>query len=153
MPLTACSQFTDRIVSLTDHHQRLKCRWFCLLSRGWHLIPLQRRPLPSTLRALALEAHRIIDRELVLKLSRASPRPALDHMQILPRTLKISLRTEVRHIDDESIPLPMAARLANHADTGRQMRAPVPDNVPLPLWPLAHVVEHRCHWPMPKGSL
>src|SRR5712671_1534901 len=55
---------------------------------------------------------RIVDRDLISKLSRAGPRPAFDHMQVLPRTPKVSLRTEVRDVDDESISLPVATRIA-----------------------------------------
>src|SRR5207249_5805606 len=87
---------------------------------------------------------RIVDRELVFKLSRAGPRPAFDHVQLLPRAPKVSLRTEVRHVDHESISLPVATRIAIPlADVGRQMRAPVHDDGPLPPLALAHVVEHR----------
>src|SRR5712671_224422 len=85
---------------------------------------------------------RIVDRDLISNLSRAGARPAFDHMQVLPRTPKISLRTEVRHVDDESISLPVASRIAKPlADVGRQMRAPVHDDVPLIPLALAHVVE------------
>jgi hypothetical protein len=48
----------------------------------------------------------------VREVVRTGPGPALDKMQILPRALIISLRAEVRHIDDEAIALPMAARVA-----------------------------------------
>ena len=86
-------------------------------------------------------------------------------MQILARALKIGLRTEVRHVDDEGIALPVAARVAIPlADAGRQMRASVHDDVALPPLSLTHVVEHRdaarrlhdppeaADWPPNSGS-
>jgi len=63
---------------------------------------------------------------------------------MLPRAPKVSLRTEVRHVDDEGISLPVATRVAIPlADVGRQVRAPVHDDVPLPPLALTQVVEHR----------
>src|SRR5882672_11864704 len=87
---------------------------------------------------------RIFDRDGVFERVRPGPRPTLDQMQILARALKIGLRTEVRHVDDEAIALPVAARVAVPlANVGRQMRASVHDDVALPPLALAHVVEHR----------
>src|SRR5262249_14525154 len=64
--------------------------------------------------------------------------------KFLARAPIIGFRTEVGHIDDEGIALPVAARVAVPlADIGRQVRAPVHDDIPLPPLPLAHVVEHR----------
>src|ERR1700730_16681511 len=87
---------------------------------------------------------RIFDLDLVFERGRAGPRPAFDQMQVLARSLEIGLRTEVRHVDDEGVALPAATRVAIPlADVGRQMRAPVHDDVPLPPLALAHVVEDR----------
>src|SRR6516164_2514854 len=78
----------------------------------------------------------------VFKRGWAGPRPALNQAQVLARSQKIGLRTEVGHIDDEGIALPVAARVAVPlAAIGRQVRAPVHDDIPLPPLPLAHVVE------------
>src|SRR5712671_160104 len=56
----------------------------------------------------------------------------------------MGLGTEVCHVDDERVALPMAARVAVPlADIGRQMRTCVHDDVALPALPLTHVVEHR----------
>ena len=75
---------------------------------------------------------------------RPGARPALDQVQVLARALEIGLRTEVRHVDDERVALPVAARVAVPlADVGRQMRASVHDDVALPALALAHVVEDR----------
>src|ERR1700736_4224324 len=87
---------------------------------------------------------RIFDLDLVFERGRAGRRPAFDQMQVLARSLKIGLRAEVRHVDDEGVALPAATRVAIPlADIGRQMRASVHDNVPLPSLPLADVVEDR----------
>src|SRR5258707_8230800 len=87
---------------------------------------------------------RILDRYGIFKRVRPRPRPPLDHVKILARPLKIGLRTEVRYIDDECIALPMAARVAVPlANTGRQMGAPVHEDIALPALALTHVVEHR----------
>src|SRR5258708_8028390 len=65
-------------------------------------------------------------------------------MQILARALNIGLGTEVCHIDDKSVALPMTTRVAEPlADIRRQMRACVHDDVALPALPLTYVVEHR----------
>src|SRR6516165_5827458 len=87
---------------------------------------------------------RILDRGFVQERSGAGAGPALDQVQVLARALKIRFRTEVRHVDDERVSFPVAARVAVPlADAGRQVRAPVHDNVALPALSLAHVVEHR----------
>src|SRR5215468_5421856 len=65
-------------------------------------------------------------------------------MQVLARALKIRLRAEVRDIDDEGVALPVPTRIAIPlADAGRQMGAPVHDDVPLPPLSLTYIVEHR----------
>src|SRR6266446_1293774 len=87
---------------------------------------------------------RIFDGHGIFKRGRSGPRPALDQMQVLPRALIIGLRTEIRHVDDEGIALPVATRIAVPlADAGRQVRTPVHDDVALPPLPLTHVVEER----------
>src|SRR5262249_19222354 len=87
---------------------------------------------------------RILGRDLVIERSRSRPRPAFDQVQVFARTLEIGLRTEIRHVDDECIALPVAARVAIPlANIGRQMRTPVHDDVALPSLPLTYVVEHR----------
>src|SRR5262249_17864287 len=55
---------------------------------------------------------RIFDGDLVFECGGGAPRPAFDHVQIVARALKISLRTEIRHVDHERIAFPMAARVA-----------------------------------------
>src|SRR5271170_5432581 len=73
---------------------------------------------------------RIFDRDLVGEGLRPSARPSLDEMQVLARSEDIGFRTEVGHVDDEGIALPMAARVAEPlADAGGQMRAAVHDDV------------------------
>src|SRR5260221_8222783 len=87
---------------------------------------------------------RVFDGDLVFEGVRAGPRPALDQVQVLAGALKISLWTEVRHVDHERIAFPMAARVTIPlADVGRQVGTPVHEDVPLPASPLTHVVEHR----------
>src|SRR5713226_7011925 len=86
----------------------------------------------------------IFDRDDVLERGWPSPRPALDQVQVLTRTLKIGFPAEVRDVDHERIALPVATRVAKPlADVGRQVRTSVHDDVPLPPLPLTHVVEHR----------
>ena len=68
----------------------------------------------------------------------------VDQMQAFARTLIVGLRTEVRHIDDEGIALPVAARIAIPlADAGRQVWASIHNNVALPTLALTHIVEDR----------
>src|SRR5215467_2303284 len=55
---------------------------------------------------------RVLDPHLVFERGRPRPRPSLDEVKVLTRALKVSLRTEVGHIDDEGVALPMAARVA-----------------------------------------
>src|SRR5438445_12108043 len=87
---------------------------------------------------------RIFDRDRVFERVRPGSRPALHQVQVLARALIIGLRTEIRHVDHQRIALPMAPRVAVPlADAGRQVRASVHDDVPLPPLPLTHVVEHR----------
>src|SRR5580704_8256988 len=86
----------------------------------------------------------IVGRDLIFKRGWSGPRPALDEVQVFARPLEIGLRTEVRHVDDKRIALPMAARVAVPlADAGRQMRAAVHDDVALPALALADIVEDR----------
>src|SRR5262249_62172904 len=71
-------------------------------------------------------------------------RPPLDQVQVLARAKEIGLRTEVGDVDDERIALPMAARVAEPlTDRGRQVGAPVHDDVALPPLALIDVVEYR----------
>src|SRR5262245_5799369 len=87
---------------------------------------------------------RILDGDNVFEGVRRGPRPALDQMQVLARALKIRLRAEVRYVDDEGVALPAPTRIAIPlTDAGRQMRAPVHHDGPLPPLSLTHVVEHR----------
>ena len=63
-------------------------------------------------------------------------RPALDQMQILARALKIRLRTEIRHVDDERIAFPMAARVAVPlADQGGRCGLPFMTILRCQPWP------------------
>src|SRR5215475_2200832 len=85
---------------------------------------------------------RILSGHDVFERRRGGPCPTLHQVQILPRTLVIGLGTEVRHVDNERIALPAAARVAVPlAYVRRQVRAPVHDDVPLPPLPLTDVVE------------
>ncbi len=87
---------------------------------------------------------RVLDGDLVFEGVGAGPRPALDQVQVLARALKIGLRAEVRHVDNERIAVPIAARIAVPLpDVGRQVGTPVHDDVPLPALTLTHVIEHR----------
>src|SRR5258705_8192034 len=87
---------------------------------------------------------RIFDRDGVFEGLRPGARPTLDQMKILARALIIGLRTEVRHVDDEAVTLPMTARIAVPlSDVSGKMRAPVQADVALPSLSLTHVVEHR----------
>src|SRR6516165_12015201 len=87
---------------------------------------------------------RVFHRDLVRERSRPGARPALDQVQVLARALIIGFRTEVRHVDDEGIALPMAARIAVPlANAGRQVRAAIHDDVALPALALISVIEHR----------
>src|SRR5258708_19248741 len=65
-------------------------------------------------------------------------------MQVLAGALKVRLRAEVRHVDDECIPFPMTTRVTVPlADIGRQVRTSVHHDVALPPLPLTYVVEDR----------
>src|SRR5215475_2118617 len=66
---------------------------------------LHRRPRPGPY-------GRIFDGDPVFERGRARSRPALDQVQVLARALKISFRSEVRHVDHERIALPVAPRVA-----------------------------------------
>src|SRR3981081_4033937 len=86
---------------------------------------------------------RILDRYGIVKGRGPGPRPALAHVQVLARPLKIGLRTEIRHVDHERVALPAPTRVAVPlANTGWQMRAPVHDDIALPPLALPHVVEN-----------
>jgi hypothetical protein len=52
---------------------------------------------------------RIFDRNDVFERGRPGASPALDHVQVLARPLKIGLWTEVRDVDHEGIAVPAAA--------------------------------------------
>src|ERR1700720_4707801 len=87
---------------------------------------------------------RIFYRHGVFERVWSGPRPTLDEVQILTRALKISLRTEVRHVDHERIAVPVATRVAIPlTNSGRQVRTSVHDDVALPPLALTHVVEDR----------
>src|SRR5262249_54466268 len=87
---------------------------------------------------------RILDRDGIFERIGAGPHPTLNEVQILTRALKVGLRTEVRHVDDERVAVPVTARVAIPlADVGRQVRASVHDDVALPSLALTHVVEDR----------
>src|SRR4029077_7799321 len=76
---------------------------------------------------------RIFDRDLVYEGLWPGARPALNEVHVLARAEEIGLRTEVGHVDHERVALPAAARIAEPlADIGRQVRAPVHDDVALP---------------------
>src|SRR5262249_3403797 len=79
---------------------------------------------------------RVFDGHRIVKGGRTGSGPALDHVQILARSLEIGLWTEIRHVDHERIALPVSARVPKPlANTGRQMRTPIHDDIALP--PLA----------------
>src|SRR5579883_3057342 len=85
---------------------------------------------------------RIFDGDPVFERSRARSHPALNQVQVLTRALKIGLRAEIRHVDDEGIALPMAARVAIPLpDVSRQVRAAVHHDVALPALALTHVIK------------
>src|SRR5580658_4981197 len=87
---------------------------------------------------------RIFDRNLVCEGLRVGARPPLDQVQVLARPLKIGFRAEVGHVDHERVALPMTTRVAEPlADVGRQVGAPVHNNIALPPLALIHVVEDR----------
>ena len=87
---------------------------------------------------------RIFDGDLVFECGGGAPRPAFDHVQIVARALKISLRTEIRHVDHERIAFPMAARVALPLTyVRRQVWTSVHHDVALPPLALAHIVEER----------
>src|ERR1700722_18298215 len=87
---------------------------------------------------------RIFDLDLVGEGLWSGARPSLDEMQVLARSEDIGFRAEIGHVDDQGIALPMAARIAEPlTDAGRQVGAPVHDDVALPPLPLTHVVKHR----------
>src|SRR5207245_178482 len=87
---------------------------------------------------------RIFDRDLVREGLWPGARPALNEVHVLARAEEIGLRAEVGHVDHKRVALPVAARIAEPlADTGRQVRAPVHDDVALPALALIQVVEHR----------
>src|SRR5258706_1984664 len=87
---------------------------------------------------------RIFDCDLVCEGHWPRARPTLNEMQVLARPKGIGFRTEVGHVNHQRVALPMAARVAEPlADVGRQVGAPVHDNVALPPLPLTHVVKHR----------
>src|SRR5262249_46138107 len=86
----------------------------------------------------------IFDRDLIFQSLWPGARPTLDQVQVLPRAEEIGFRAEVGHVDHERVALPMAARVAEPlADAGRQVGAPVHDDVALPPLTLIHVVEYR----------
>src|SRR5262249_19763666 len=71
-------------------------------------------------------------------------RPALDKVQVFARPLKICLRAEVCHVDDERIALPVTSRVTVPlADVGRPVRTAAHDDVALPSLALTYMVEGR----------
>src|SRR5262245_22756939 len=87
---------------------------------------------------------RILDCDLVGQRPWAGAGPALDQVKVLARSKDLGLRTEVGHVDHERVALPTAAGVTKPlADAGRQMGAPVHDDIALPALPLADVVEDR----------
>ena len=79
---------------------------------------------------------RILDHRLVGEGLWPGACPALDQMQVLARPENVRLGGEVRHVDDERVALPMAARVAE----------------PLPMlagrWGLPFITMLRCQpWP------
>src|SRR4051812_47436402 len=87
---------------------------------------------------------RVIHGNGIFELARALSCPSLDQVQVLARALIVGLRTEVCHVDDQAIAVPVAARVAIPlTDAGRQMRPAVHDDVALPALALADVVEDR----------
>src|SRR5215471_18390649 len=87
---------------------------------------------------------RIFDRHHVFERGWPSAPPALDQMHVLARALKIRLRAEVRHVDDERVTLPVTTGVTVPlANMCRQVRTPIHDDVALPPLPLTHIVEDR----------
>src|SRR5262245_46388881 len=75
---------------------------------------------------------RIFDRDLVREGLWPGARPTFNQVQVLARPLEIGLWTEVGDVHHQRVPLPMAARVAVPlTDAGRQMGAPVHDNIAL----------------------
>src|SRR5260370_18976027 len=54
----------------------------------------------------------IFDRHDVFERGRRGKCPALDHLQVLARALKIGLRAEVRHVDNGGVAVPIAPRIS-----------------------------------------
>jgi hypothetical protein len=54
----------------------------------------------------------IVDRDLVAERPGPRPRPTLDQVQVFTRPLEVSLRAEIRHVDDEGVALPVPAGVA-----------------------------------------
>ena len=87
---------------------------------------------------------RVFDGDLVFEGLGPGARPALNEVQVLAGAEEIGFRTEVGDVDHKRVALPVAARIAEPlADIGRQVRAPVHDDVALPALALIQVVEHR----------
>src|SRR2546423_7695598 len=87
---------------------------------------------------------RVFDRYSVFERGWSGPRPALDQVQAFACTLKVGLRTEVRHVDHKRAALPAATRVAVPLpDVRGQVRTSVHDDVALPPLPLTHVVKDR----------
>src|SRR5262249_32458268 len=85
---------------------------------------------------------RILDRHDVFQADRTGAPPALHQVKIFARALIVGLRTEVGDVNDEGVALPTPARIAVPlADTGRQMRPPIHDDVALPALTLPDVVK------------
>src|SRR5215469_8273058 len=51
---------------------------------------------------------RVFDRHLIRQAPRTRACPAFNQMQILPRALKVRLRTEIGHVDDKRIAFPVS---------------------------------------------
>src|SRR5438876_4462201 len=106
------------------------------------LLALPRELLPDGPRTRP--HRRVFDRDLVGEGLWPGAHPALNQVQVLARSKYIGFRTEVGHVDHKRVALPTAARVAVPlTDVGRQVGAPVHDDVPLPPLSLTHVVEDR----------
>src|SRR5690348_14993714 len=86
---------------------------------------------------------RVFDGDLVLQRLGSGARPTLDEMQVVARAQEIGFGAEVRNINDESIAVPVAARIAVPlADACGKMWASVHNDVALPALALTDVIKH-----------
>src|SRR5687768_4163182 len=87
---------------------------------------------------------RILDPDRVLERVRVKARPPFDEVQVLVGTLEVGLWREIRHVDDQRLALPPAARIPPPlADVRRKMRSVGDRDEAIPPLSLPRVVENR----------